>query len=809
MDSTTCETSGQSSLEAPFSPVPGELRALRQWVGWKLVDGRKLPVRASHRGIMASSTKPETWSTFEEAAEGWRKALEDGENPARGGVGFVFNEDDPYIGIDFDNCLDDNGNLSQWAAPWIERLSGAYMEVSPSGRGIKVWTRGRFSGKRHKRKIGDESHTGIEAYDRARYFCVTDALFGEPPIEPLPNHQSVIDDLCAWIDDRPASAAPGQSRGPDAPHEGGAVASEPERAAPTSGWKTTVRSGGGASAEERAAAYLDTVEPAVSGQGGHNTTLRAAMIGPGFDLSPDATFRLLWERYNPRCVPPWTERELRHKVESAYAREARRGWLLNERAAPRPSPTFSPVGSHAPAPSPNLDANLAALPLTDMGNAQRLAARFGPDIRYCHTWGQWLVWDGRRYAPDESGAIKALAKQTARGMLHEAATVGDDAQRAALVKWQKTSEGAGKIEAMISLAQSEPGIPVDFNALDGDGWLLNCQNGTVDLRTGELRPHDRSDLITQLCPLDFDPNAQCPLWEATLNLFFEGDQALIAYVRRLFGYFLTGIISEHILPIAHGDGANGKSTILGAMQGVLGSDYAMKALPGMLLSSRHDRHPTEVADLFRKRLVLAIESEAGRPLNESLIKELTGGDRIRARKLYQNPWEFASSHKIIMATNHKPRVTGRDNGIWRRLRLIPFLVSLPPEDQDPTIPDRLIAEYPGILAWAVRGCLSWREIGLNEPEAVRLATADYAEAEDVMGAFLTECTMPYANGEEKSSEVFGRYKEYCEENNERAMSMREFRDQMLRRGYSQIKRSCVFYVGLKLKAGWEVTTKSA
>lgn len=384
-------------------------------------------------------------------------------------------------------------------------------------------------------------------------------------------------------------------------------------------------------------------------------------------------------------------------------------------------------------------------------------------------------------------------------MLNEAATLDDHDERKAHLAWQKASESRQRLESMAKLAAGEGKIPVLFDELDRDGWLLNCPNGTVDLRSGELRGHDRADLITQLCPVEFDPDAKCPLWEATLDLFFGGDRRLISYWQRLCGYILTGVIREHVLPIAFGEGANGKSTILGTLQGVMGPDYAMKAHRGMLLSTGFESHPTDRADLFRKRLVLAIETEMGGCLDETLVKELTGGDKIRARRMREDFWEFDPTHKIIMATNHKPRVIGTDKGVWRRLKLVPFKVSVPKEREDTTMKDKLLAEYPGILAWCVRGCLAFQEVGLNEPEAVQAATSDYAAAEDSFGDFLTEHTLSYANGEEKSSEVYARYKTWSEDNGERPMSQKDFKDQMHKRGYPTVKNSCIYFKGIKLR----------
>lgn len=320
------------------------------------------------------------------------------------------------------------------------------------------------------------------------------------------------------------------------------------------------------------------------------------------------------------------------------------------------------------------------------------------------------------------------------------------------MKWALGSESAQRINALLDLAQSEPGIPVLADDLDRDPWLLNCPNGTLDLRSGHLREHRPEDLLTKLCPTVYQAQASCPTWERFLATVFE-DEALIAFVQRLFGYCLTGDVREQILPIFWGPGANGKTTLLTTVQEVLGSDYALTANEDLLVKRRGERHPTEVAQLFKIRLVVAEETEEGAALNEKRVKALTGGGRLRGRGMRQDFWEFASTHKVILVTNHKPTIRGRDPAIWRRLRLVPFEKvfwnpdeapaqgqGLPPElKQDKDLPQKLAAEREGTLAWMVRGCLDWQRQGLTAPAKVMEATKAYREAEDVVAQFLQEC----------------------------------------------------------------------
>lgn len=271
------------------------------------------------------------------------------------------------------------------------------------------------------------------------------------------------------------------------------------------------------------------------------------------------------------------------------------------------------------------------IPLTDTGNAERFAAQHVANVRYCHPWGKWLVWDETRWKLDDTGAVDRLAKATVRSIYEEASTCLDDALRKALVSHARSSESAARRAATLKLAQSEAGVPVLPERLDKDLWLLNCRNGTIDLRTGKLWPHCRDDFITKLAPVEYDRNARCPLWITFLKRILNGNRKLGIYLQRLLGYGLTGSTREHVLPFLYGTGANGKSTFINTVLALLGSDYAIKAPGDLLLLKRNESHPTERADLHGKRFCACVEAEEGRRLAESLVKEMTGGDRIRAR----------------------------------------------------------------------------------------------------------------------------------------------------------------------------------
>ena len=440
---------------------------------------------------------------------------------------------------------------------------------------------------------------------------------------------------------------------------------------------------------------------------------------------------------------------------------------------------------------------------TDLGNAERLVRHHGQDIRYVGPWKKWLAWDGIRWAIDRA-AVERWAKDTVRQIYHEAASLHDKTERTEAAKWATTSESCSRLEAMVKLAASEKGIEVLPQALDRDPWLLNCLNDTLDLRTGELHVHRREDLITRLCPVEFDPLAECPLWTATLDLVFGANADLIAYWQQLCGVILTGTVTEQILPILHGTGENGKSTLLNCLMGLLGTDYAIKAPPNFLMVKRHEAHPTELADLFGKRLVVAIETGEGVRINEVLVKELTGSDPIRARRMREDFWQFNPTHKVLLCTNHKPVIKGTDHAIWRRISLIPFVVKIPAERKDKRMSERLRQEWPGILAWCVRGCVEWqRSGGLEPPAKVQEATRSYREDEDVLARFVAENCVISPGAQQirvKAAVLYNAYRAWTEGSGESPVTQKRFGEAMTERGFERITNNGTWYVGVGLRS---------
>ena len=387
-----------------------------------------------------------------------------------------------------------------------------------------------------------------------------------------------------------------------------------------------------------------------------------------------------------------------------------------------------------------------------------------------------------------------------RSIYQEAGAEDDDDLRKALSKHARSSEARNRIDNMLELGKSEPGIPITVDELDDDPWAFNCTNGALDLQTGQLREHRREDLITKLAPVAYDPTAECPQFLAFLEQIMDGNQDLIRFLQRAIGYSLTGLTREQVLFLLYGLGANGKSTLLEALAMLLG-DYAQQADFATFLVRRNEGPRNDIARLRGARFVSATEAESGARMSEVLVKQLTGGDTVTARFLHQEFFDFKPEFKLWLAANHKPVIRGTDNAMWRRIKLIPFAVTIPESEQDKNLPAKLQAELSGILAWAVRGCLEWQEHGLGEPEAVKAATGEYREEMDVLGDFLAECCILELGATAKATELYRNYKSWCEQNGIRELSQRVFGSGLTERGVERQRKTDGWYrLGIGLLA---------
>lgn len=440
---------------------------------------------------------------------------------------------------------------------------------------------------------------------------------------------------------------------------------------------------------------------------------------------------------------------------------------------------------------------------TDEGNADRLVDRYGGDFRWVDSFGHWLVWDGNRWMKDEHHQVRNWCEDTIKAVFTEAIEEPDEFKQVLLLKHGSSSRSAAAKSSMEKLAKDKPGVPLAVDQLDCHKHLLNCPNGTVDLRTGEMLPSRREDFITRSTTVPYNPNAKCPLWDKSLTAIFPiapgeptGNKATITYVQRLMGLAISGWI-EPILPIFHGGGANGKSTILATIQAIVGNGYASPA-PKDFLTPRAEQHPAALADLLGRRLVYATETERRDVLSASLVKWLTGGDAIKARYMGKDWFDFLPTHTLILSTNHAPRIPDSDDGIWRRIAFVGFESRFWNPDkgetgpehlqQDPRLIEKLQSEYEGILAWLVRGAMEYYRDGLPQTKEIMEQTKLYRSSEDTIGQFAEEVIERSKGDRVLYQDVYRAYKSWCESNSEFAMGSRNFGKE-LRRMRIRVERS--------------------
>lgn len=407
---------------------------------------------------------------------------------------------------------------------------------------------------------------------------------------------------------------------------------------------------------------------------------------------------------------------------------------------------------------------------SDEALALTFAERHADTLRYVAPWGKWHVWTGTHWKPDDTLA----AFDMARAICREAAASCNKERARALIASAKT------VAAVERLAKSDRRLAATVDQWDADPWLLNTPAGTIDLKTGTGREHRQTDHITK-CTAVAPGTAGCPLWLAFLHRVTDGNADLIGYLQRLAGYGLTGSTQEHVLPFAHGAGGNGKGVFIAAISGAMG-DYHKTAPIETFAASSGDRHPTELAMLRGARLVTAQETEEGRRWAESRIKSLTGGDRIAARFMRADFFEFTPQFTLLIAGNHKPGLRSVDEAIRRRFHLIPFDVTIPTSEQDKSLGEKLKAEWPGILTWMIQGCLAWQRQGLQPPAVVLSATASYLEGQDALSAWLDECCERDPDGWEGRKDLFASWKAWAERSGEFVLPRTRFLDALETRG---------------------------
>lgn len=735
-----------------YRNIPEELKILPQWVNFILTEKPGKPGKLNKQpinprtGEFARSNDPGTWASFDEALANL---------PNAAGLGFMFAADHAYFGVDLDGCEDaisawKSGDANNIVGEFVESLA-SYAEYSVSGKGIHIICRGVLPDGGRRR--GD-----VEMYGDGRFFAMTGNIAsgytaiadGTERIRPL--HEKYIQ--------------VGRT--------------------PSVYTQLTLSDGDAPDADE----VIRLAE--ASKQGAMFRELMAGHWEAYYTSQSEAEIALcnmlaFWTRRDERLMDQIFRRSglMREKWDrrqsgSTYgaitvAKAARECANVYER---RRSYRIT-AGGLEQQEEPRTPPDFRRYTLDDVGAATRMADMFGPVLRYCYPEHSFYYFDSRRWVRDNTGAVYRMADDTATAIREDAEAYVDafgvnrdpEECRKEYMKFVKRCRSNNARKAIVNELQSRVSVlPAEFDAHKD---LLNTPSGVVNLRTGELSPHDPTLMITRVTVAEYTNKTDCPRWEQFLDDIFGGDQQLIRYVQKAIGYSITASDSEQMLFFAYGDGSNGKSTFFETVAGCLG-DYAANAQPQtFLIKGQSNNINSDLARLKGARLVTVPEPQEGARLDEGLVKQLTGGNRITARKLYAEEMEFKPDFKIWFETNHRPIIRGTDRGIWRRICLIPFLVTITPDRVDKSLKFKLMREYPGILAWMVEGALAWQREGLGaQPDCIREAVADYRNEMDVFSAFLSECTQD--GGEVSSGDLYRAYVDWARESNEYVMSATKF-----------------------------------
>jgi len=432
---------------------------------------------------------------------------------------------------------------------------------------------------------------------------------------------------------------------------------------------------------------------------------------------------------------------------------------------------------------------------SDVGNARRLVRLFGDSIRWVPQVG-WFWFDGTRWRRDVDGEMMWRAKAVTQAMIDGSKYFPSDA-RNDTVKFALRSEQAPRLAAMIELAKSETGIALSYSRFDADPWLVGVERGAVDLRNGQFLVPPANSYISRRLGTEYSPHARCPTWCAFLDRITAGDISLIEFLQRALGYTLTDKTGEQVIFVLHGPGANGKSVLLRVIRELAG-EYGADAAIDTFIDRARRESSNDLARLAHLRFVCASELDEERPLAESLVKAVTGGEAISARFLYDEYFEFVPTFKVWIACNHKPRISGDDNGFWRRIRLTPLRVTIPPEEQDRDLLAKLRQELPGILNWAIDGALVWQRDGLEPPAVVMVATQAYRDESDSVGEWMHERCIVDRDAAIQAKPLYQDYAKYIEERGARPLSMKRWAQRMIDRGFEKDEGRVVKYRGIAL-----------
>lgn len=759
--------------------IPEELRALRRWLCWAYEwrSDRWTKVPKQINGRNASSTDPATWTALAAALACARRN--------KWGVGIALGEVEPgrwLAGVDLDHAYVD-GCIQPEAARIIEELH-SYAERSPSGEGVHVlcWS------AQPPRSL---AKTGYEVYADGRYFTVTGARLNDFPVEDRTDRLLELRARLAGenaVPKLPAADSPVEPAAPP-PAPQPAQAPQPEAADDVVERAADILAAHFAPEGSRNRAFLALAGACARGGLPEETALRLA----------EGVYRRLWPAHPDL-------RAARAEVEATYRKHSAGEEVIG---APTIKTLMRPEAVDEALRLLGVRPRLEVIPRreepdllsqrpTDAGNAERLFALHGDDYRYVGRWDSFVIWDGARWVEDHRNRMLDFVRSTARAVYRQAERLEGE-QRAHYAKISARLESSGGAEGALKFAgaiQESVVLPDEF---DQHPYLFNCLNGTIDLRTGELRQHRRENLLMKVAPVEYDPQADCPRFKQFLAEVFEPHPDVIPWLQKALGYSLTGSVREQCFFICWGTGGNGKGTLHNTLAELIG-DYgqAMDIRSLAEAQARPDSPSEYIARLHGVRFAKAEEPSERFVLNTALIQWLTGDDILSARRLYQNSFQFQPTHKIWILTNPKPVIRSTDPSIWRRVKFIPFTVCFEGRE-DKTLRDKLRAERPGILRWLVEGAVRWYAEGLGQCETVEAATQAYREESDVVARFLSECCAIEDNAESLARPLYQAYRRWAEDGGERPLSDKRFSARLAEKGYERRhSRRGTVYAGVRL-----------
>ena len=741
-----------------------ELKNTKQWI----CHLNKVPKSPLYNGN-ASPTDSKMWGTYEQAVKACKEYN-------YSGIGFVFTADTDFCGIDIDHCINENGEIHKNALDILSTMD-SYAEISPSGTGIHIIYKGKVHEEWKKKKTNAlDKGIHLEMYQKDRYFTFTENRLNDFDVESREPHAELIYKAYMADEEKPVK--------------------KPEN-----------------KPKMLTLSDRDIIDKAMNSASG----MKFARLFNGDtsdydndDSRADLAFCLMLAFWCNKDISMMDRifrqsKLMRSKWDEKHGRDTY-GNITLQKAVESCMNTYSPtvpkeddfsvnIGNFQPKRNYSLD---------DTGNAERMSDMFNEIIRYNYTDKKWMLYDKIKWIYDNSGIIYHLIDKSVEAMQAEKEWYiqqdkeNNDENQTRFKTWEKHYKKSRSNNSKKALEKEvQHYVPITPNNLDRHKMLLNSPTGVIDLNDFSVRKATPQDYFTKSVNANFDKSAKCPLWDKFLERIFDGDKDLIRYVQKVIGYSLTGSTAEQCAFFLYGTGRNGKSTFLDVIRELFG-DYARNIQPETIMIKNNNGINSDIARLKGARLVTTVEPNEGLRLNEGLLKQLTGGDIITARKLYAEEFEFKAEFKLFMATNHKPIIRGTDLGIWRRVHMIPFTVVIPENEVDRQLTEKLMEELDGIFTWALRGLAMYHKEGLKMPTAVQQAVDEYKKEMDVVSRFLDECTEKAFAKSVKASELYTVYVNWCKQNGEWQMPNTKFAKEIIGK-YDKVRRKTgVYYVGMTL-----------